>query len=93
MKPFGHFFRRRAPQKVIDKRRKNNDFTEMDLTSPNGHLGANQFTKYTKRMATQCHFLKPDRYTAHRKRKEGVSAMVNAKDAVDDEVHRKIITS
>lgn len=89
VKPFGRFFRRQAPQKVIDKRRKNNDFTEIDLTSPNGHLGANQFNKYIKRMAIRCHFSKPDRCTAHGKRKEGVSAMVNAKDAVDDEVHRR----
>ena len=89
VEPFGRFFRRKAPQKVIDKRRKNNNFTEIDLSSPNGHLGANQFTKYTRRMAVRCRFEKADRCTAHGKRKEGVSAMVNAKDAVDDEVHRK----
>ena len=89
VKPFGRFFRRRAGRKTIDKRRKKNDFTEIDLTSPNGHLGANQFTTYTKRMAVRCNFENPDRCTAHGKRKEGVSAMVNAKEAVDDEVHRK----
>ena len=87
--PFGRFFRRRAPQKVLDKRRKKNDFTEIDLTTPNGHLGANQFTKYTRRMAVRCRFENPERCTAHGKRKEGVSAMVNAKEVMDDEVHRK----
>ena len=50
-KPFGRFFRRRASQKFIDKRKKMNDFTEIDLSSPNGHLGANQFTTYIHRMA------------------------------------------
>ena len=89
MQPFGRFFRRRAPQKVIDQRRKKNDFCEIDLSTPNGHLGANQFTKYTRRMAIRCRFENPERCTAHGKRKEGVSAMVNAKESVDDEVHRK----
>ena len=69
---------------------KKKDFTEIDLSSPNGHLGANQFTKYTRRMALRCKFENPERCTAHGKRKEGVSAMVNAKESVDDEVHRKL---
>ena len=40
-------------------------------------------------MAVRCRFENPERCTAHGKRKEGVSAMVNAKESVDDEVHRK----
>lgn len=40
-------------------------------------------------MVVCCHFDNPDRCTAHGKRKKGVSAIVNAKEAVDDEVHRK----
>ena len=66
-----------------------NDFTEIDLSTPNGHLEANQFTKYTRHMVVRCRFKNPERCTAHGKRKEGFSAMVNTKELVNDEVHRK----
>ena len=52
-------------------------------------MGANQFTKYTRRMAVQCQFNNPERCIAHGKRKVGVLALVSAKDTVDNKIHQK----
>ena len=78
----GRFFRRSCSQSEKNRRTKVGDTREMGF-EPVHVVGKHSFSKYTKAMAKRCGFINPERNTAHGKRKEGISAMSNAEDAVD----------
>ena len=78
----GRIFRRRASVKEIKRRQLVGDRREMGFDMHHA-IGKNSLSNYTVSMAKRCGFDNPDRNTAHGKRKEGISAMSNAKEAVD----------
>ena len=78
----GRFFRRQCSIKERNRRLEAGDLRQIGFSS-NSYIGKHSFSKYTKAMALRCGFENPERNTAHGKRKEGISAMSNAEDAVD----------
>ena len=78
----GKFFRRVAPQKELESRRKQGIFFTAGLKD-NQLLGKNAFGKIVHQIAIDCGLSNPDRQFAASLRPEHINTLVNAEEVID----------
>ena len=77
----GRFFCRRAAEKVLKKRRKDNAGFTVGI-HPNDVWSTKYFSDQMKALAIRCSFANATRCTGQGKRAEGVSRLVNSKEII-----------